>query len=261
MAGFDWTFPQAFRTSGWQINGNVPGRVTAEVATFETLELTIRATSSTLTTALRPLKSNEGQVDVLVTDNGGFIAIDRANGENTFTVDPADRRKPLRQYGEYHVRRYEEELVSQEVGEWTVELELVRNADRTDAPSISETVETGEWGFTTRYGTIATDRVDADFLGTGADGVERFELTTRLTIDQAHVFEAALSLLAGQRTKVVPDAPNLAIDETSGDANTLTINSPSDAEVSDGDYVVTEWESRRITDAYQEVSVTIGQTA
>jgi len=257
MAVFDWTFDQAFTNPAWQIGGEYAGQVTAEVATFETLELTIRATSGTLTTALRPLKPDEGQVEILRNDDGGFVAVDRANGGNTFTVTPPGRGQPLRQPGDFHVRRYEEDLVSQEVGEWNVELELVRDADRADSPSISETVGANEWGFDTRFGQIATDRVDADFLGTGADGVERFELTTRLTFDEAHVFEAALSLLAGQRTKTVPDAPNLVVDETGG-AATLTVDSPTTNEVSDGDYVVSEWESRRVTGAYQEIAFTIG---
>lgn len=272
FATFDFSFPATFAQPNWQIDATGAGEATSETATAQSLTLSFRATSDTLTAALRPLKSDEGKVAVVNKDDGGFVAVDRANGANTFTLEPPSRRTPLRQQGDFHVRRYEEDLVSQDVGEWEVEIEFVRGADRTDTPSINDAL-TGavfdwtfdqafsrnkSWAFITRYGTIATDRVDADFLGTGADGVERFELTTRLTFEEAHAFEAALSLLAGQRVKSVPDAPNLVIDETSGDANTLTIDSPRNNEVADGDYVVSEWESRRVTEAYQEVSLIIG---
>ena len=245
----------------WQLGGQALTEVTGETSTAVRLTLTSRVTTTVLENALRPLKPNEGKVDVLMTDDGGFVAVDRANENNTFTADPPERRKPLRQSGDVHVERYEEDLVSSEVGEWDVELELIRDADREDTPSISETPAADEWGFTTALGTIATARVDAEFLGTGSDGVERYELTTRLTFDQAHSFEAALAKIAGTRVKQIPDAPNIIVDETAGDDNTVTVDAPDgQTVVADGEYVVTEWESRRINDGYQEVSFTMAAT-
>lgn len=258
---FPWTFDATFTDPNWKIDDAGATNPIAEIATHETLTLRFRVTTSVLESVFRPLKPNQQKVNILPQDDGGFVAIDRSNGNNTFTIGPPDRRKPLRQTGDFHVRRYEEQLISQEVGEWTVEIEFVRDADRTDTPSISETPATDEWGLTTRFGEIATGRVDADFLGTGADGVERYELTTRLTFAQAHTFEAALSLLSGTRVRAIPDAPNVIVDDTSGDANTLTIDAPDgQTVVADGDYVVTAWESERLTDAYQSVTLTIAQT-
>lgn len=245
----------------YTIGGTATGQLIAEIATHTTLTLAFRVQTATLSTTFRPLKPNEGKVNILTLDDGGYVAIDRADGNNTVTITPPPRRTPLRQSGDYHVRRYEEQLVSQEVGEWTVEIEFVKDADRTDTPSISETAAADEWGFTTRYGTIATDRVDADFLGTGSDGVERYELTTRLTFAQAHAFEAALSLLSGTRVRAIPDAPNVIVDDTAADANTLTVDAPDGQTiVADDDYVVTAWESERITEAYQTVTMTLAQT-
>jgi len=260
----DWTLTQPAAVvqlvQRWSIDGTLIDRATAETATPSTLSLTFRVSTDDLLDTLRALKSDEGKVSVLPTDDGGFVAVDRANGANTFTLSPPARRTPLRIPRTAHVDRYEEELVSQDVGEWSVELEFVVGADRTDTPSISESPAADEWGLTTRYGTIATDRVDAEVLGTGADGVERFELTLRLDRDQAHVFEAAVPQIRGTRVKEVPDAPNVMVDETGGNA-TLTVDAPDGQNaVSDGDYVVTDWESRRVTDRYQEITVTLASS-
>lgn len=240
----------------WALDGQQVGAETGEIATHRSLTLSLRAQTSTLTNVLRPLKSDEGQVDVLVTDSGGFVAVDRADGGNTFQLDPPVGRQPLRQIGDYHVRRYEEDLVSQDVDEWDVEIEFVPDANRTDAPGISETPSGDEWGFTTRYGTIATDRVDAQFLGTGSDGVERFEVTARLTFDQSLAFEAALSTVEGVRVRSIPDATNVAVDDTGGEA-TLTVDSPTNDVLADGDYVVLDWESTRLNDDWQEIAFEI----
>lgn len=252
---FDATFePQ----TAWWIDGDPIPRSVSEIVTASTLTLTFRVTDQRLRDILRPLKPDEGKVDVLPRDDGGFSAVDRAGGGNTYTLDPPDARKPLRQATDWHVRRYEERVVAQTSADWEVEVEFTRGANRTDTPSINETAASDEWGITTRYGTIATARVDADVLGTGEDAVERFELTTRLTFDQSHVFEAALNRLGGGRIKSVPDAANIVLDETTDDAVTLTLDTPdTQSEVSDGTYIVTEWESERVTDAFQEVSVTV----
>jgi len=272
---YAWTFDAAFSQPNYQIDGQGAARIVSEESTDRRLTLRARVTETVLKDVYRRLKSDEGQVDVLASDDGGLVAVDRANGGNSFVIEPPSRRTPLRQEGTFHVERYEEETVSQDLGEFVVTLELIRDADRTDTPSINE-AQSGAafpwtfpqvfeehygWGFTTRYGTIATDRVDAVFLGTGADGVERFEITARLTQEEAHVFEAALSLVGGTRVKEVPDATNLLVDDTGGDA-TIFVETPlGQTVVGDGDYVVTEWSSERLNEAFQSVSWGMGLSA
>lgn len=242
----------------WQIAGAVVPRATNEIATPRTLSLVLRVESETLLNDVRGLKSDEGKVDVLARDDGGFVAVDRADGDNTYELIPPIFRQPLRQTRDYHVDRYEESLVSQSVDEWDVELDLVQDADRTDTPSVSQTPAADEWGFTTRYGEIATGRVDATFAGTGEDGVERFDILARLTFEQCHVFEAALARLGAGRVRDIPDATNVAVDATSGNVATVTVDAPnSQNEVADGDYLVTEWQSERLNDAFQEVEFTL----
>ena len=245
----------------WTINGNVVQRVTDETATRSQLALTVRVTQADLLSTIRTLKSDEGKVDILGTDAGGYTAVDRAGGDNTFEIIPPVSRLPLRRQTDIHVESYEETLVSADLGEWDVELELIPTATRTDTPSASETVAPGEWGFETRYGTLATDRVTADFVGTGADGVERFEIRTPLLKEQAHVFEAALAQLGGVGVQQVPDATNVAIDDAPGDPAIVTVDAPDgQTVVDDGDYVVLDWESTRLNDRFQEVEFELGTT-
>lgn len=272
-ATFDWTFDQSFSAQlNWYIDGNGITADTQEVATPRTLTLGFRVTTQTLENDLRPLKPNEGKVDTLPQDTGGFVAVGRANGNNAFQLDPPSARRPLRQPGTYHVARYEEQLVSQDVGEWDVEIEFVKAGDRTDTPTINEQLSgaafpltfdqpfgrrsVAAWELQTPLGAIVTDRIDAEFAGTGADGVERYELTARLTFEQAHAFEAAYPRIAGTRVKAIPDASNVMVDDTGGDA-TVTVDAPGGSVVSDGDYAITEWESARINDAYQNLAMTL----
>jgi hypothetical protein len=244
----------------WAIDGGRAGTNRNEVATDQTLTLSQRVTTTTLESTLRALKADEGKVDVITVDDGGFRAVDRADGANTFEIIPPVYRQPLRQTETYHVERYEEDLVSQEVGEWDVQLDLIREQDRTDTRTVSETPTTDEWGFTTTNGTIATARVDAEFAGTGRDGVERWDLTARLTFNQALAFETALSRIGGGRVKSIPDAANVAVDDTSGDVATVTVDTPDgNSIVADGAYLVTEWESTRLNDAFQEVAFTLAE--
>lgn len=238
----------------------LPGLVD-ETATNRTLTLTFRLTTHILTSRARDLKTNEGRVDVLSTDDGGFTAVDRADGANTVRLDPPARREPLRRQGDVHVARYEESMVSAGVDEWDLTVELIRSTDRTDTPSLSQSRGSGEWKFATRRGDVATSRVDAEFLGTGASGVDRFELTTRLTFDQAHVMESALARLDGVRIRQIAGGTNRAVDETSGTGNTVDVTAPTTAGVvEDGDYVVLGWESTRLNEAYQEFEMEVAKT-
>jgi hypothetical protein len=260
----------------WLIDNDYIGQVTGETRTPRTLSLTTRVQTDVLTSVLRPLKTDEGKVDVLATDDGGWTAVDRADANNSFIVTPPFRRQDLRTSGVYHVDRYEEDLVSQTVGEWDVSLDLVEDANRTDGDTGSPPAdgagfpwvfdqaftrgEDAMWLLETPANTLVTDRVDAEFVGTGDGGVERFQLTVRLSFAQSRVFESELSRLAGGRIREIPDATNVAVDDTGGRA-TLGVAAPGGAVVPDGRYVIVEpWESRRLSEAFQELSVTIAST-
>jgi hypothetical protein len=285
------TAPTAYQLAGQPIPALVD-----EVSTHRTLTLSLRVTTEVLQDRVRPAKTDEDQISITTTDTGGFTAWDRAGGSNTFTLTPPQDRQPLRQPGTFYVRRYEEDMVSSSVDEWNVEIEFVRDANRTDRPYLDiqeqppDTSDSGtgftlgndsgatlgnatggqlgtyngdrrprdKWGIETRYGTIIPFSVDAEFIGTGAKGVPRFELQMRLTFKQTHLFEAALARLDGVRIRDIADGPNLPVDDTGG-ANTLTIESPTPDTVASGDYIAMGWESRRLNDEFAEVALTMAQ--
>ena len=282
----------------WALNGRPLATVTDETATHRTLTLTFRVGTETLLDRLRALKDDEGKVDVLVTDDGGFTAVDRADGANTFALEPPARRRPLRRPGEVHVLEYEESLVSADVEEWDVTVEFARAENRDDVAAIPLATQTPDlgidsggtlgtehgfclgavdgatvatlgpdhipsdwWTVDTRFGTLATERVSADFVGTGADGVERFELELSLTFAQAHGLEAALARIDGARIREIPDGPNAPVDDTPDDGNTLVIDAPgSDDVVPNDEYVVVApFESERLNDEFQRISLEIAR--
>lgn len=282
--------------TNWTLDGRelANARATAETATATTLTLTWRVTSRADLRTLRTLKRDEGKVSTLSTDDGGHRAIDRANGSNTHTLTPPGRRQPLRTTRTVHVERYEEDLISQTAREWSVEVEFAVAEPRGDNPTIilgeqadAEATDTGTqlggpnglilgtenggtlgtatvvpadtWGFETPQGTLVTDRVDADVVGTGEGGVRRYDLTARFDKRQATTFESAFKRIRGSRVKEVPDAPNVMVDELDGDL-TVSANAPDDQNgVDDGAYVLTEWQSTRVNDRYQSVEFTIAE--
>jgi hypothetical protein len=244
--------------SDWQIDGTAIPTATSEEATFRTLSFEFRVTTANLTSTLRPLRSDEGKVTVLSYDDGGFTAIDRAQGSNTYTLTPPARREPLRQSLDYHVESYEEEMVSQTDEDWNVSVTLIRTENRTDSPSISETRAAQEWAFDTQYGQLTTDRVTADVEGTGKDGIDRLDLTMTLTMDQAHVWEAAHNRQFATGVDELYDSSNDPDDDTGG-TQTVTVTSPNGtpSTITDGDYVVLEWSSKRLNDAYQQLETVL----
>ena len=245
----------------WHLDDDELKTATGETATHRSVILSLRMDTEGMLNRVRKVKRHEGRVDVLVTDDGGFTAVDRADDENTFDLVPPATRRPLRDAGGYHVAAYEETLVSADVGEWDVTVEFVRADNRDDEPSLDETADADEWEIDTRFGTLATDRVSADFAGTGADGVERFEVGLTLTFAQAHVLEAALARLDGARIREIPDGPNAPVDDTPDAGNTLGIDAPgSDDVVPNDEYVVVEpFESERLNDEFQRISLEIAR--
>jgi hypothetical protein len=90
--------------------------------------------------------------------------------------------------------------------------------------------------------------------------VERFELRTRVTADQAHAFETAFARLDGVRIRPIAEASNQAIDATPDSGNTVTVAAPGSSDVvTDGDYIVLAWQSERINDAFQQFDLEVAK--
>jgi len=249
------------RETRYPLRGFPIGETTSETATTRTLTLSLRVRTGKPLQRVRELKTDEGKLSVLTTGDGGYQTVDRADGANTFTLTPPPRRRPLRRATEYHVASYDEELVSSDLGEFDVEIEFVASETRRDTNSIDETPAADEFGLTTRYGTIAAD-ARADLLGTGRNGVEKYELVATLTFKQATAFVSAVNRLAATRVQTVADGTNRIRDESSDDAATLTIDAPGGQDtVPDSTYVVVDWSTTRLNDAFEEVSLTVAPAA
>jgi len=246
----------------WVIAGDEVTDILTETATPERLSLTARVSRPTLRDVVRPLRSDEGKYRVFADDSGGYRAVDTADGNNTFVINAPIGRVPLRPLrDEYHVDRYEEEVVETTGDEWDVTLELVPDATRDDDATVDETPTASEYAFETVNGTIATDRVDADVTGVGEGGVDRATLTLKLTFDQAYALERALAQNRGTRVRTIEDGTNRAVDETVDGSNTLMITSPDEDTLPSGEYVVVEpFESTRLNDSWQVVELEIVPT-
>jgi hypothetical protein len=242
----------------YQINGTDAGENTSESATWQELQLSFRVTKSRLDTVFRPLEPNAEKVETLETDTGGFTVKDRSAGtDNTHTITPPSSRQPLRQAGDYHVIGYEDEQVSQDVNEFDVTLTLLR----TDAKTLTTLglTQTGNWELTVSEGTIGTNRISAELLSRGEDGVEKYELTAILTVTQAQAIEQSLARLNGYRVREIADSTNLAVDDSAGRATVDIDATPDTTVVPTGGYACESWETTRLNDAYAETSLTIAK--
>jgi len=244
--------------ANWQIDGDGITSITEEVRTWDSLKLTFRTDASVVTSTLRALDGEAGKVDVLEASDGGYIAVDRADGGNTYTLVPPITRLPLRVEGDFHVDEYDEEVVDQQGDRYDVSLTFVPDADRETSNGLSETAATGEWLFTFDTGSIATAKVSAeDLAGIGKGGTTGKRLSLLLDKEQATVIEESASKQAAVRTREVPDGSNVSEDNSAGDENTVTVTSPDTDTFADGDYVVQEWETTMLNDDFQRVRLTL----
>jgi hypothetical protein len=240
----------------YQINGVDAGTNTSESATWQELQLSFRVTKSKLNTVFRPLEPNAEKVETLDTDTGGFTIKDRSSGtNNTHSVTPPSSRQPLRQAGDYHVVGYQDEQVSQDVNEFDVSVTFLRTSPKSTTGL--GLAETGPWELTVTEGTIGTNRVSAQLLSRGEDGVEKYELNTILTVTQAQAIEQSLARLNGYRVRTIADDTNLAVDDSGGRATVTVDTTPDTTVVPTGEYAVESWETQRLNDAYAETDVII----
>lgn len=253
----------------WRIGGQIIGSTLEEIATFRGLEITVRCTRGQLIDTLRALEPDAGKVDVLPKSDGSFVAVDRADGNNSFDFDPPDARKPLRESLTYLVKAYDEELIETAGDEYDVTLELVRPSARDEDPDDTLSDDPGratsdDWVFEIDRGDVVTDRVAGELLGSGAAGVERVRLLATMTAAQALVFEASLAWLDGMRVRDIADGENRVVDETRDAAlgrNTIELTSPDGGLVNTTTWVASEWASRRINDSYQRIEAEIIRSA
>lgn len=241
--------------ANWKIDGQSITSITDEIREWDGLTLTFQTDVSTVTNHLRALDGQAGKVELIERADGGFIAVDRADGDNTYAVSPPVQRQPLRVDGDFLVDEYDEEVSDQQGDHYEVTLQLIPDADRETTNALAETADAGEWTFEFDTGTIATSRVSAELDAVGKNGTPGKRLTLILDNDQATVLEESASKLAAVRIREVPDGDNVAEDNSEGDTNTVTVSSPDTDTFPDGSYVVQEWETTMQNNDWQRVRI------
>jgi len=249
---------QPFRR--WVLGKNPVAELIEETRTWDTLTLVFRSDRATVINQLRPLDSDAGKVEVLERSDGGFDAIDRADGRNTYQITPPAGRIPPRLAGDYLVDEYEEEVVDQQGKQFRVTVTLVPDQDRDTDSHYAETPSGGDWKFDFSTGTIATPRVRADVGGGASKGTQAKRLRLILTDKQVQVLEESASLLNAVRIREVPDGANVAEDNSPGDQNTVTVASPNENVFESGEYVVDEWETVMQNDRFHKVTLTVNSS-
>ena len=244
----------------WRVGGMQLREIVEETRSWDSLTLTFRADKQLVTNRLRPLDQEAGKLDILETADGGYIAVDRVDGANTYQLNPPTGRQPPRLAGTFLVNEYSEEVVDQQGGEYQATVTLVPDGPRTTDSGYTETVGSGEWEFDFETGTIATRRVNAGVGSSASSGTRDKRLQLILTDMQVQVLEESATALNAARVREVPDGKNIAEDNSPGDRNTVAVASPNEDVFESGDYVVQSWETTMQNDDWHRVSVTLKES-
>lgn len=237
----------------YQFNGSQVSSLVEEIRTWDTMTLSFRVSKKTLTDSLRPVLQGAGKVDVVDTIQGGFDAVDRANGGNTVDVVAPTDRQDVRSVDKWKVEEYSEEVVDTGGEEWEVEVEMVpekekrydneygtlSNPDSLSRPSNSW------WKFEFENGDVVTRRVVTDVERTPDKTFKHAELSIVATPDEVRRMEENAGLLGAVNERDVPDGSDVIVDSTGSDRNVVTITPPAEGEdtIEPGEYIVQDFET------------------
>lgn len=222
----------------WALGGATI-RVVGVTLTPTELRLEVRARSQSERQLLDTLDTNAGAVDTRERADGTTVGLDRAGGDNTFTVRPPVRLRPPRTVRDWLVADVSRDRTSIDTKAVAATISLVASQTR---DSVDGYVNSGTgWTFTFNRGTIVTDRVGDISQG------ETTRVPIVLTDRQAELAETVLAASAGAVVSPVPDGETFTRDTTPDSRQSVDIALPSgvsDAAISPGEYVVEDWEVR-----------------
>lgn len=245
------------KVPNWRVGGLQLYEHVSDTREWDALTLTFRAEKTHLLNRIRPLDRYSGKLDILEKADGGFLAVDRQDGNNTYRIVPPADQEPPRLELDYLVDEYNEELVDQQGNIYRASIKFVPETPRETTSSLAETAATGEWEFQFETGTIATKRVHQEIKGQASEGVAGKQLRLVLEPDQVKVLEESASHLEGVRVREVPDGENVAEDNTATERNTVHIVSPNQDVLSTGDYRVTGWKTEFVNEDFYRVNLSV----
>lgn len=248
------------RNEAWLINDGI-GFVdnVEEIRTFDALELSGHTTLEAVRETLRPLRENAGSFDIRDRSDGGFVAIDTADGDNTHTISAPDDRRPLRMQKKWLVADYDEEMLDTQGERYEVELELIPQESKRQYSGLSDEERDPEvhWLFEFEAADMATPAVSAEILESHSDGVEAVGLDMELYQPQVRKLEESCRRLAAVDVVEQFDGGNRAKDQSPGEVNTVWMEPPEggDKTVDPGWYVVEDYEVEWTDELFYHVDV------
>jgi len=236
------TTPRSARTLEWLLrtgNTTVPLRPTPDVAvTAQTISLTTNIAEPQLDT-FRALGDRAGDLTTEEGHAGAFRAIDRGGDPSVELVPGAGSTPPIAQT-ETLIAGYSESQLSPTRFEVAVELQRVANRSEATDP---DTLQTGDgWLLTLDTGDVVglSERQVGQADREGAPPGATLTLPLRVSSDQAGALLDRVGYPGGVAERSVPDGPDQRVDETGG-RQTVTLSTPADAAIADGDWFVTDW--------------------
>jgi hypothetical protein len=228
-----------------------------ETRTWQQLELVFRAEEPLVTERLRPLDQYSGKLDIIDNADGGFLTVDRQDGNNTYYLRPPDDQVPPRLEGNYLVDEYAEELVDQQGQVYRVTVRFVPESERNTTSDLAETASAGEWGFRFNTGEFATSRVHQEMQAGASASVRTQTLQLILEPEEVKVLEESASHLNAVRVREVPDGENVVEDNTAENRNTVFVDSPNEEVFESGDYRVKEWRTNWMNDDFYQITLSL----
>jgi hypothetical protein len=246
--------------SDWQIDGSTVSITVDETLTPTGVTLVWRSADSEAEAHLRPLEDHAGKVTRQVDADGSFVAVDTANGSNTYSLSPHPSRSVVHTGGSFLVSKYEERNLDREASAVEVEVDFVRGGSRSETASdLTQSAAASQWLFSFTTGTVATKRVESD-LGSGPrkDGVGGNRIRAIFTASQSRALAEGPNRPDAVQVREFHDGPNDAVDN-SPSRNLVSVSSPSGATsiLAGGQYIVADWELEYLNDDHYRADMTL----
>lgn len=238
----------------WNFEGVELTELTEEIRAWDTLELTFRASASTVQNTLRPLLSGTGKVEKVNQTDGGYDVVDISEGIEV-SISEQDRTQ-VRPISTWYLQSLEEDPLGTEGNVYEIELEVVGEQEKAfdgtygtlSSEQLSQTAGSNDWTFELEVGTVATPRVTSETNRATDNALKNIELAIVAEPTQVRAFEESLSKWNSVTIVDVPDGTNVVDDESPNGRHTISVTPANNAgtTVSSGQYVVTEWETEHL---------------
>ena len=171
---------------------------------------------------------------------GGTLDAVAMGSDDAIAIGPPPTMRPPFDAHDAHRHGYDERPAT--VGWWDVQLELHRSANRD--PAFDAISEAGDWTISTTRSTVAVDAASVEPIDADGDMSGRwYTLTLHVSSTQTGALLDDLGYPDAVVTWPVPDG-DAVVDAPDG--QTVTLDTPADASLSDGDYAVRDWTATQI---------------